>query len=49
MSAWLWVIPATIVAVVGVVFGALVGQAVLLLRRSHYEGAWEWDDVEDFT
>lgn len=46
---WLLIIPATIVAVVGVVFGALVAQVFVSLRASHYEDVWSVDDLEDFT
>jgi predicted membrane protein len=46
---WLLIIPATIVAVAGVVFGALVAQVFVSLRRSHYDDIWAVDDLEDFT
>jgi hypothetical protein len=46
---WLLVIPATIVAVAGVLFGALMAQVVLSLRDSHYDDIWTVDDLEDFT
>lgn len=46
---WLLIVPAIIVAVAGVVFGALVAQVLVSLRRSHYEDVWSVDDLEDFT